>query len=243
MIRFQQVARIFPKTGAGIGEFTGAIATGEWVTLLGPSGCGKTTLLRLVAGLEVPTSGGISNSVPVRERAFVFQESALLPWLTALENVMLPLRLRGVSRTEASKRAEPWLEKLRIARYGQNRPDELSGGMKMRVSLARALVTDPKLLLLDEPFAALDEPIRIELGLELRDLFRSLRPTIVMVTHSITEALWLSDRVMLFQGQPGSLALDQTVGLGEERTLAQRGEPRFVAQVEECFRLLRGGMK
>jgi NitT/TauT family transport system ATP-binding protein len=240
MIRFQGVTRIFPKTGAGIGEFTGGISTGEWVTLLGPSGCGKTTLLRLMAGLEIPTSGGISNPFPVRERAFVFQESALLPWLTAIENVMLPLRIRGISVDEARSRADTWLEKLRIARHGDSRPDELSGGMKMRVSLARALVTDPRLLLLDEPFAALDEPIRIELGLELRDLFRSLRPTIVMVTHSITEALWLSDRVMLFQGQPGRLALDQKVDLGEERTLAQRGEPRFAAQVEECFRLLRG---
>lgn len=240
MIHFERVSRIFTTTGSGMADFSAVIGAGEWVTLLGPSGCGKTTLLRLIAGLEVPTSGVIQNPVSIRDRAFVFQEPALLPWLSAIENVMLPLRIRGVGPEEARQRARIWLEKLRISRHLESRPEALSGGMKMRVSLARALVTEPKLLLLDEPFAALDEPIRIELGLEIRELFCDLRPTIVMVTHSITEALWLSDRVLLFQGQPGRLVLDQKCNLSEQRTLSQRGDAKFISQVEECFQLLRG---
>jgi ABC-type nitrate/sulfonate/bicarbonate transport system ATPase subunit len=242
MIRLHGVGRIFPKTGLGLGALDAEFGDGEWVTLLGPSGCGKTTLLRLIAGLESPDSGSIESSFSPHEIGYVFQEAALLPWRTVMENITLPLTIRGVPRRDAEEKAMPWIRKLRIDRHTGSKPSELSGGLRMRVSLARALITDPGLLLLDEPFAALDEPIRIELGLELRELFRSLRPTVIMVTHSITEGLWLSDRVLLFQGQPGKLALDRAVDLGPERTLSQRGDPKFLLLVEECFSMLKGGL-
>ncbi len=242
MIRLQGVEKIFPKTGLGLGSIRAEFRDGEWVTLLGPSGCGKTTLLRLIAGLESPGAGSIESSFTPRQIGYVFQEAALLPWRTVIENITLPLTIRGMSRKEAEEKAMPWIRKLRIERHTGSKPRELSGGLRMRVSLARALITDPGLLLLDEPFAALDEPIRIELGLELRELFRSLKPTVVMVTHSITEGLWLSDRVLLFEGQPGRVALDRGIDLGPERTLSQRGDPKFLSLVEECFSMLKGGL-
>ena len=240
-VELKGVSRIFERTGTGLSETQLTFNRGEWVTLLGPSGCGKSTLLRMVAGLETLTSGELIQPVAREELAFVFQDPALLPWLTVTENVSLPLRLRGVSRSEAEARAHKELARLRILNHKQSKPHELSGGIKMRVSLARALVTEPKLLLLDEPFAALDEPIRIELGLELRELFRLLQPTIIMVTHSITEALWLSDRVVVFQGQPGKVVLDEPIELGPHRELSQRGDSRFLDRVERCFQLLKGG--
>ena len=242
MIRFQSAEKIFKKTGTGLAKLDVEINSGEWVTLLGPSGCGKTTLLRVIAGLDDLSSGSMENTFSNHKLSYVFQEAALLPWLTVLGNVILPLTLNGMSRVEAISKARVWLDKLRISRHSESFPDELSGGIKMRVSLARALVTEPELLLLDEPFAALDEPIRIELGVELRELYKNLRPTVVMVTHSITEGLWLSDRVLLFQGQPGRVVLDHSMGLGLERSLAHRGDPLFLSMVERCFQLLKGGM-
>ncbi len=240
MIQARGMQKIFAETGGGLGALDLIVNRGEWVTLLGPSGCGKSTFLRLVAGLEAPDHGKIAVEVPRSRMSFVFQEPALLPWASVLENVILPLRLRGVLLEEAHSRARPWLEKLRIEGFRNSRPDELSGGLKMRVSLARALITEPELILLDEPFAALDEPIRIELGLELRELFRTMSPTILMVTHSITEGLWLGDRVLVFQGRPGRVVLDDALGFGRDRPLALRGDPRFMSRVEKCFELLKG---
>ncbi len=243
MIQLQGASRIFTKTGTGLGATSLDFNSGEWVTLLGPSGCGKSTLLRLIAGLEKPSEGTVIRPQAKDQIGFVFQDSALLPWLSVLENTMLPLRLKGVSLKDAKASAEKELNRLRIQIHAGSKPHELSGGIRMRVSLARTLVKSPKLILLDEPFAALDEPIRIELGLELRELFNSLKPTIVMVTHSITEALWLSDRVVVFQGQPGKVVLDEALGFGAQRTLSQRGDPRFLSMVERCFGILKGGLQ
>ena len=240
MIEFKGLSKIFPQTGAGLGTISTVIESGEWVTLLGPSGCGKSTLLKLVAGLEDETSGEIRSPFQKNEMSFVFQESALLPWKTVAQNIVLPLTLRGVDEKVALEKARPWVQKLRIERFMQSKPHELSGGLKMRVSLARALITEPKLLLLDEPFAALDEPIRIELGMELRELWKTLRPTILMVTHSITEGLWLCDRALIFQGQPGKVVLDQKMDLGMDRPLSLRGDAHFLSTVEACFNLLKG---
>jgi NitT/TauT family transport system ATP-binding protein len=238
-IRFGDLQKIYPQTRSGIETISANIEAGQWVSFLGPSGCGKTTLLKLVAGLEKKTNGLLEHPFSEQEIGFVFQEAALLSWKSVIENVTLPLILRGSTREAAEEAAKPWIKKLKLERFIDSYPRELSGGMKMRVSLARALIANPKLLLLDEPFSALDEPIRIELGLELRELFKSLKPTILMVTHSITEALWLSDRVMVFQGQPGRVILDEAVGLGLDRPLALRGEPEFLQKVEQCFQLLR----
>lgn len=235
MIRLQSVSKIYPRTERGLGAVTAEIEKGEWVTLLGPSGSGKTTLLKLIAGLESETSGRLENPYQVSETSYVFQEAALLPWLSVIENIALPLTLKAVPLARARKDAEHWVEKLRLNALLESYPHQLSGGQKMRVSLARALITKPKLLLLDEPFAALDEPIRIELGIELRALWMELKPTVFMVTHSITEGLWLADRVLLFQGQPGKVILDEKIPLGKERPLETRGEPQFLSMVRSCF--------
>ncbi len=240
MIELRGLSKIYPHTQAGLTEINTLIPPGQWVTLLGPSGSGKTTLLKLISHLEKPTAGSLIHDYRAHDLSFVFQEAALLPWQSVMDNVTLPLTLRGVEKKVAMERAKPWLRTLKLDRFQTAYPHELSGGLKMRVSIARALVTEPKLLLLDEPFAALDEPIRIELGMELRALWKSLKPTVVMVTHSITEGLWLADRVVVLEGQPGKIALDEETHFGEERTLALRGRPDFLSRVEACFNLLKG---
>ena len=240
MIQFESLSKIFPETKAGLKEISTVIPEGQWLTLLGPSGCGKTTLLRMVGGLETPSAGVLKNPYLQSEMSFVFQEAALLPWKTVLDNITLPLILKRQSLNHAKEAAAPWIEKLKLGHFVDRYPHELSGGLKMRVSLARALISKPKLLLLDEPFAALDEPIRIELGLELRELWKNLNPTVLMVTHSITEGLWLADRVLVFQGQPGKIILDQKIELGIDRPLEVRGSKVFLETVEQCFQLLSG---
>ncbi len=240
MIEFGKLSKIFPETKAGLKDISATIPEGQWVTLLGPSGSGKTTLLKLVSGLETPSSGILKNPYPISEMSFVFQEPTLLPWKTVMENIILPLTLKKVSSQKAREEAVPWIQKLKLSNFVDRYPHELSGGLKMRVSLARALVSKPKLLLLDEPFAALDEPIRIELGMELRELWKTFKPTILMVTHSITEGLWLADRALVFQGQPGQVVLDQKMDLGVDRPLEIRGSEFFLKSVEQCFGLLRG---
>lgn len=242
-VTLEDLTKLYSATGAGIKDVSAEVQSGEWVALLGPSGCGKSTLLKIIAGLEEASSGILSHPWSPQEISFVFQEAALLPWLTVRDNVFLPYRFRKVSGTqwaEIQTRTLEWIEKLRLTRFLDAFPSELSGGMKMRVSLARALATQPKLLLLDEPFAALDEPIRMELGLELRELWLQHRPTVFFVTHSITEALSLSDRVMVMQGQPGTVVLDEALHFGEKRNLSLRARPEFTQKVEMCFELLRG---
>jgi NitT/TauT family transport system ATP-binding protein len=238
-ILLQNLQKIYPGSGAGLNQINISIPDAQWISLLGPSGCGKTTLLKLISGLEEKTSGTIEQNFSKKEMSYVFQDAALLPWKTVIENIVLPLTLRGASIQTAAEAAKPWLKKLKLEKFCNHYPSELSGGMKMRVSIARALITQPKLILLDEPFAALDEPIRIELGLELRELWKSFKPTILFVTHSITEALWLSDRVLVFQGQPGSVVLDRPLPFGEDRPLSLRANTEFQDRVEECFQLLR----
>jgi len=195
-----------------------AITSGEFVSLLGPSGCGKSTALRLIAGLSEPTSGAISwsGTKPGARRnglevGFVFQEPTVMPWTTVANNVALPLALAGVARDVAGKRVAQALDHVGLAAFRDAYPRELSGGMKMRVSIARGLVTDPPLLLMDEPFAALDEITRFKLNDDLITLWRAVGNTVVFVTHSVFESVYLSSRIVVMTPRPGRIFADLTI--------------------------------
>jgi NitT/TauT family transport system ATP-binding protein len=182
------------------------IADGEFLTLLGPSGCGKSTALRMLAGLMPPTSGTIDWAGKARPQiGFVFQEPTLMPWASVFDNVWLPLRLRHISRSDATKAIDEALDLVGLGAFAKVYPRELSGGMKMRVSIARALVTRPPLLLLDEPFAALDEITRFKLNDDLLALKTELGTTIGFVTHSVFESVYLSTRIAVFSPRPGRI--------------------------------------
>jgi len=195
------------------------VESGEFVTLLGPSGCGKTTLLNLIAGLIAPTHGSLSwwggdyaaTGGPGRRVGFVFQSPTLMPWARVLANVRLPLDLAGADKASASAEAAAALRLVGLADFSRHLPRELSGGMQMRASIARALVTRPDLLLMDEPFGALDEFTRQRLDAELAALWLSRRLTVVFVTHSIYEAVFLSTRVVVMSPRPGRIAADVAI--------------------------------
>jgi len=198
-----------------------AIAQGDFVSLLGPSGCGKSTVLRMVAGLIQPTTGRIALAgAAAGDIGFVFQEPTLMPWGNTLKNVMLPLRLGGMSRNEAEARAAAALASVGLAGFEKSYPRALSGGMKMRVSIARALVTKPRLLLMDEPFAALDEITRHRLNNDLLTLWEDERFTAIFVTHSVFESVYLSRRIIVMAARPGrvveDLAVDAPYPRGED---------------------------
>ncbi|MEO6598689.1 MAG: ATP-binding cassette domain-containing protein [Polyangiaceae bacterium] len=219
------------------------IEAGSFVALLGPSGCGKSTLLRFISGLETPSSGAVSLSAAGEEDksklAFVFQDAQLLPWRSVLDNVALPLELQGLSRQVARARARAPLAEVELSDVHERFPDQLSGGMRMRVSIARALVTEPSLLLLDEPFAALDELTRQRLDERLRQLWLARRMTVIFVTHSLAEAAFLAERALVMSRRPGRIVLDHHLNLPEERSLELRNDLRFVDQTALLYRALR----
>jgi len=197
------------------------VARGDFLSLLGPSGCGKSTALRLIAGLAAPTAGTVRLTLPApRALGFVFQEPTLMPWATLERNVALPLRLLGVPRGETATRTGELLERLGLAGFAKAYPRELSGGMKMRASIARALAPRPRLLLLDEPFAALDEITRWKLNDDLLALWRGQDLTVVFVTHSVYESAYLSTRIAVFSARPGrvlgEIAIDGNMPRGAE---------------------------
>jgi NitT/TauT family transport system ATP-binding protein len=197
--------------GTGVVALAGLnldVREGEFLSLLGPSGCGKSTVLRLMAGLSTPTSGAIEWRDGRPQLGFVFQEPTLMPWSTVFSNVWLPLRLRGVSRREAQARIDEALDRVGLTGFAKAYPRELSGGMKMRVSIARALVTRPSLLLMDEPFAALDEITRSKLNDDLVALKCSLGATVVFVTHSVYESAFLSTRIIVMAARPGRVVAE-----------------------------------
>ena len=197
--------------GLALGPVSLSIGAGETVALVGPSGCGKSTALRLLAGLETPTRGQVTRAAGRGETAVVFQAPTLAPWLSARANVSLPLELAGTPRDEARQRAGEALARVGLAGAEAARPAQLSGGMAMRVSLARALVTRPKLLLLDEPFAALDEITRRALADDVLTLWAASRPAIVFVTHNVEEAVYMASRVVVLSRGPGRITGDFAV--------------------------------
>lgn len=232
-ITASRLGKTFAHGRVVLSEVDLRIEPGEFVAILGPSGCGKSTLLRLISGLERPTSGDLSLQGGTRpELAYVFQDAHLLPWRTVTENVQLPLEFRGLPLAERRRRAEEALVRVGLADAATLFPNELSGGMKMRVSLARALVTQPALLILDEPFAALDEVTRQRLDEELRELWRSLHMTVVFVTHSITEAVFLSQRVVLLSRRSHGVSLQVPLEWTEPRDASLRVSVEFARAVQ-----------
>jgi NitT/TauT family transport system ATP-binding protein len=224
------------------------IAEGEFVSFIGPSGCGKTTLMRLIADLEHPTSGtvlvnGVTPEQARRQRAYgyVFQAPALYPWRTIEKNVMLPLEVMGFSRTEQLKRARQFLALVNLSGFERKFPWQLSGGMQQRVSIARALSFDPALLLMDEPFGALDEIVRDHLNEQLLQLWRKTGKTVIFVTHSIPEAVFLSSRIVVMSPRPGRIIDIIDCDLPRDRTLEIRETPEFLKIAQRVRLGLRAG--
>ncbi len=217
-----------------------------FVALLGPSGCGKSTLLRMIAGLIAPTSGSIEwggeGHGSVGEVGFVFQDPTLMPWASALSNVMLPLDLARTPKAEAKDRAAAALASVGLAGFEHAYPRALSGGMKMRVSIARAMVTKPKLLLMDEPFAALDEITRFRLNNDLLELWERERFTAMFVTHSVFESVYLSQRVVVMGARPGHIADSIQITAPGARTEAFRTSPDYAAQCRTVSQALERAM-
>jgi len=225
-----------------------AIEEGEFVSLIGPSGCGKTTLLRVIADLEQATSGEIrvNGSTPEvarlrRDYGYVFQAPALYPWRTIEGNVMLPLEIMGLPRAERRERARRQLELVNLKGFERKFPWQLSGGMQQRASIARALSFDPKLLLMDEPFGALDEIVRDHLNEQLLRLWAATRKTVVFVTHSIPEAVFLSTRIVVMSPRPGRIIDIVPCDLGPERPLEIRETPEFLKIAHRVREGLRAG--
>ncbi|MEA2716532.1 MAG: sulfonate transport system ATP-binding protein [Actinomycetota bacterium] len=219
-VSLDSVSKVFgrgPGAVRALDRVSFDVAPGEFVCLVGASGCGKTTLLNLVAGLDRPTGGSITTGG--RRTAFMFQEPALLPWLTAQANVELALRLRGVGRDERRRQAEELLERVHLGGSGHLQPHELSGGMRQRVALARSLAQESEVLLMDEPFAALDAMTRDLLHDELERLWSSTGLTVVFVTHNVREAARLGDRILLLTSRPGRVAATFPVDIPRPRRI------------------------
>jgi NitT/TauT family transport system ATP-binding protein len=234
MLRLCFVGRRFGRVEA-LRNVSLAISDGDFVGLLGPSGCGKSTLLRLIAGLDQPDEGRLmwdARRQPTQgEIGFVFQDATLLPWASAIDNVFLPLRLRGMARTQAMPLVRAALERVGLDGFAEARPRQLSGGMRMRVSIARAVVTRPRLLLMDEPFAALDEFTRHKLQEDLLSLWQELGCTVVFVTHSIYEAAFLARRIVLMTPRPGRI--DHEIASPLRTGAEARFDPAYAALVAQ----------
>jgi NitT/TauT family transport system ATP-binding protein len=238
-VSLRGVTKLYERGVMALGPLDLDVGKGEFVSLLGPSGCGKSTALRLIAGLSAPTSGAVlvsGRDGPARTRhsiGFVFQEPTLMPWSSVRENVRLPLKLAHQPMAEANARVDEVLTQVGLADFAGAFPRELSGGMKMRVSLARALVTDPDILLMDEPFAALDEITRFRLNNDLLALWRNLRKTVIFVTHSVFESVYLSQRVVVMTARPGRLSAEIPIAAAEPRGEEFRTSAEYAAWCRE----------
>jgi NitT/TauT family transport system ATP-binding protein len=231
-VSLRDVNKTFASGVTALDGFTLDLRPGEFVSLLGPSGCGKSTALRLIAGLMAPTRGTVSLSGGAAGHGkigFVFQEPTLMPWATVAGNVSLPLSLGRVDGAAATQRVAAALEQVGLDGFKDGYPRELSGGMKMRVSIARALVTEPALLLMDEPFAALDEVTRFKLNDDLIALWRAVKRTVVFVTHSVFESVYLSERVVVMTSRPGRVFTDLRIDAPYPRDRQFRTSPEYAA--------------
>jgi NitT/TauT family transport system ATP-binding protein len=236
MIRFEHVQKGFPVTGDVVTDLSFEVPSGEFVVFLGPSGCGKSTILRLIAGLEKASLGQIV--VRSRKIGFVFQDASLMPWRTVLQNILLPLEIQNAATSSHQGEALALLADVGLADSAHKLPSQLSGGMKMRVSLARALITRPDILLLDEPFAALDEITRTQIGLEVRAMVERLGITTIFVTHSMNEAIMLGDRAFVLSARPARVTGIMDLRRSSPRSNADRADLKFgerLAQLHQLF--------
>ncbi len=221
ILTVQQMDMTFPDSNGGlhaVENISFEVCPQEFVCVIGPSGCGKSTLLRVLGGLLTPTNGKVVFAGGEPRIGMVFQQSNLMPWRNVLENILLPLELEGMDTNEARAKAQDLIDLVGLSGFEGNWPRDLSGGMAHRVALARSLVHDPDILLLDEPFASLDALTRERMGTELLRIWQARQKTVIMVTHSISESLFLSDRVIVLSQRPGSIKLDLEVDLPRPRT-------------------------
>ncbi len=235
LVALRGVAKTFPNGTQALAGLDFEVRLGEFVSLVGPSGCGKSTALRVIAGLSEPTAGAVEWAERTNKAArrngigFVFQEPTLMPWANVRDNVRLPLKLAGARGGELATRIEAALERVGLKAFARAYPRELSGGMRMRVSIARALVTEPELLLMDEPFAALDEITRFALNDDLLQMWQTLRMTIVFVTHSVFESVYLSNRIAVMSPRPGRVVTELAGDAPYPRGRDFRTSPEYVA--------------
>jgi NitT/TauT family transport system ATP-binding protein len=248
VVALDGVGKTFGNGVVALDRLNLEVRSGEFVSLLGPSGCGKSTALRLIAGLSEPTSGTIrwhdpdvANTEKGSRLGFVFQEPTLMPWATVAANVRLPLKLKGLAAA-AQPRVTSALARVGLADFAQSYPRELSGGMKMRASIARALVTEPKLLLMDEPFAALDEISRFRLNNDLLALWQSLGKTVVFVTHSVFESVYLSQRIIVMSARPGRVFTELTIDAPYPRDERFRTSADYAGYCRQASEALAGAM-
>jgi len=239
------VSKRYRNAAVALDGISLTVGRGEFVTFLGPSGCGKSTLLKLVSGLSPVSEGSVqvNGMTPTNARelmSFIFQDATLLPWRTVEQNVGLGMELEYAARDARKERVARMLDLVGLSQVVKRYPRQLSGGMKMRVSIARALVTRPRILLMDEPFAALDEMTRDRLNEELLRLYAEQKWTVLFVTHSVAEAVFLSSRIVILAAHPGRVAHQVRVDLPWPRTAATRESKAFEEQVTQASRLLRG---
>ena len=234
ILKFDGVSKIYSNGVHALKNVSFEIKEGEFVSIIGPSGCGKSTILRLISGLDQASSGSISLSDTVDKDGFgyVFQDSVLLPWKTVRENIAFPLEIKGDEDGEGAKRVERLLKTVGLEGFANSYPKELSGGMRQRASIARSLSYDPDVLLMDEPFGALDALTRDSLNVELRRIWKDTSKTIVFVTHDIDEAVFLSTKVVVLSGRPSKVREVVPIELEDDRDLSVRSNPRFHAYAD-----------
>lgn len=243
LIELSHVRKRFGAGVVAVEDMSLTINQGDFLSLLGPSGCGKSTALKMIAGILPVTAGAITITPPEgrseQDLGFVFQEPTLMPWTSVFENVRLPLRLAGLGRAEVADRVSAALREVGLSRFENAYPRELSGGMKMRVSIARALVTRPRILLMDEPFAALDEITRMKLNNDVVRLAAEHALTVVFVTHSVFESVYLSNRVVVLAARPGRVAADVAIAAPWPRDEAFRTTPLYAEECRKVSALLK----